>query len=117
MRTIIGYGSPKAGTNKVHGEAMGAADAAATKKFFGFPEDQSFVLPEEALKNWREAVKRGEGLEAEWKKLYDGYKAAFPELAAEFERRQAGTLKAGWEKAIPASRWARAWRRGTRASR
>ncbi len=45
VRTVIGYGSPKAGTNKVHGEAMGAEAAAATKKFFGFPEDQSFVVP------------------------------------------------------------------------
>ncbi len=101
VRTVIGYGSPKAGTNKVHGEAMGAEAAAATKKFFGFPEDQSFVLPEEALAKWRESVKRGEGQEAEWKKLFEGYKAAFPELAAEFERTQAGALKAGWEKAIP----------------
>ncbi|MGA2572062.1 MAG: transketolase [Terracidiphilus sp.] len=101
VRTVIGYGSPKAGTNKVHGEAMGPEAAAATKRFFGFPEDQSFVVPEEALKKWREAVKRGAGLEAEWNKLFAGYKAAFPELAAEFERTQAGTLKAGWEKAIP----------------
>jgi transketolase len=37
VRTVIGFGSPKAGTNKVHGEALGAADTAATKKFFGFP--------------------------------------------------------------------------------
>jgi transketolase len=101
VRTVIGYGSPRAGTNKVHGEAMGAADTAATKKFFGFPEDQSFYLPEDALANWREAVKRGAGQEAEWNKLFAGYKAEFPELAAEFERRQAGKLKAGWEKAIP----------------
>jgi transketolase len=101
VRTVIGYGSPKAGTNKVHGEAMGAADTAATKKFFGFPEDQSFYVPEDALANWREAVKRGASQEAEWNKLFAGYKAAFPELAAEFERRQAGKLKAGWEKSIP----------------
>ncbi len=98
---IIGYGSPKAGTNKVHGEAMGAADTAATKKFYGFPEDQSFVLPDDALANWREAVKCGAAQEAEWNKLFAGYKSAFPELAAEFERTQAGTLKAGWEKSIP----------------
>jgi transketolase len=45
VRTIIGYGSPKAGSNKSHGEALGAADVAATKKFFGFPEDQSFYVP------------------------------------------------------------------------
>ena len=37
VRTVIGYGSPKAGTNKVHGEALGAADAAATKKFLRLP--------------------------------------------------------------------------------
>ncbi|MGB6975786.1 MAG: transketolase [Terracidiphilus sp.] len=101
VRTVIGYGSPKAGTSKVHGEALGAADTAATKKFFGFPEDQSFVVPEDALKNWREAEARGAAEEAEWKKLFEGYRAAYPELAAEFERTQKGERKAGWEKSIP----------------
>ncbi len=101
VRTVIGYGSPLAGTNKVHGEAMSAADAAATKKFYGFPEDQNFYVPDDALANWREAVKRGAEFEAEWNQLFAEYKAAFPELAAEFERTQSGKLKAGWEKAIP----------------
>jgi len=101
VRTVIGYGSPRAGTNKVHGEAMGAADTAATKKFFGFPEDQSFYLPEDALANWRKARERGPGLEAEWDALFERYAEAFPELAAEFKRTQKGELKAGWEKAVP----------------
>ena len=101
VRTVIGYGSPKAGTNKVHGEPLGAEAVAATKKFFNFPEDQSFVVPDAALKNWRKAVERGAGFEAAWKKLFEGYRAANPELAAEFERTQKGVLKAGWEKAIP----------------
>jgi transketolase len=101
VRTVIGYGSPKAGTNKVHGEPLGAEAVAATKKFFNFPEDQSFVAPDAALKNWRKAVERGAGFEAAWKKLFEGYRAANPELAAEFERTQKGALKAGWEKAIP----------------
>jgi transketolase len=101
VRTVIGYGSPLAGTNKVHGEAMSPADAAATKKFFGFPEDQSFYVPEDALKNWRQAEKRGAAQEADWNKLFAGYKASFPDAAAEFERTQAGKLKAGWEKSIP----------------
>ncbi len=101
VRTIIGYGSPKAGTNKVHGEALGAADTAATKKFFGFPEDQSFYLPDDAVANWRKAVGRGAALESAWKALFAGYAAANPELAAEFERTQKGELKPGWEKAIP----------------
>ena len=101
VRTVIGYGSPKAGTNKVHGEALGAADTASTKKFFGFPEDQSFYVPEDALANWRKAVDRGKDFEAQWTKLFAGYKAAFPEEAAQFERTQKGQLKAGWEKTIP----------------
>ena len=101
VRTVIGYGSPKAGSNKSHGEPLGAADVAATKKFFGFPEDQSFYIPENALANWRNAQGRGAELEAEWKTLFAGYAAANPELAAQFERTQKGALKAGWEKAIP----------------
>ncbi len=101
VRTVIGYGSPLAGTNKVHGEAMSPENAAATKKFFGFPEDQSFYVPEDALANWRKAVERGAAAEGDWNKLFAGYKVAFPEQAAEFERTQAAKLKAGWEKAIP----------------
>jgi len=101
VRTVIGYGSPKAGTNKVHGEAMGPADTAASKKFFGFPEDQSFILPDDALANWRQAKSKGAAAETAWDELFAGYAAAFPELAAEFERTQRGELKAGWEKSIP----------------
>jgi transketolase len=101
VRTVIGYGSPRAGTNKAHGEPLGAEGVAATKKFFGFPEDQSFVVPEAALANWRQAVDRGTESESVWKALFAGYAAAFPELAAEFERTQKGVLRAGWEEMIP----------------
>ena len=101
VRTVIGYGSPKAGTNKVHGEALGKEALAATKNFFGFPEDQSFYVPDDALANWRKAIDRGAGLEAEWKKKFEGYRSANPELAAEFERTQKDERKAGWEKSIP----------------
>ncbi len=101
VRTVIGYGSPRAGTSKVHGEALGPADTAATKRFFGFPEDQSFYVPDEALANWRKAVDRGQAAESEWKQVFEKYRAAFPEQAAEFERTQKGALRAGWEKSIP----------------
>ena len=101
VRTVIGYGSPKAGTNKVHGEALGAADTAATKKFYGFPEDQSFFVPDDALAHWRKAVDRGATAEGEWKQRFERYAKEFPELAAEFDRTQKGIRKAGWEKAIP----------------
>ena len=101
VRTVIGYGSPRAGTNKVHGEAMGPADAAATKKFYGFPEDQSFYVPEDALKNWRKAIDRGVTMEAEWQQLFSRYAAEYRDLAVEFDRTQKGQRRKGWEKAIP----------------
>jgi len=101
VRTVIGYGSPKAGTNKVHGEALGAAATAETKKFFGFPEDQSFYIPDEARAQWRQAIDRGTADEAAWKTLFESYRAQFPELAAEFERTQKGVRKADWAKALP----------------
>ncbi len=101
VRTVIGYGSPKAGTNKVHGEALGVEATAATKKFFGFPEDKSFYVPEEALANWRKAVDAGKKYEDDWNALFAKYKAEYPELAAEFDRTQSGKRKEGWASAIP----------------
>jgi transketolase len=101
VRTVIGYGSPKAGTNKVHGEALGAADTAATKKFYGFPEDKNFYLPEDAVRNWRKAADRGATAEAEWKQLFSHYASEYRDLAVEFDRTQKGLRKKGWEKAIP----------------
>ena len=101
VRTVIGYGSPKAGTKNVHGEPLGAEGVAAAKRFFGFPEELSFYLPDAALAQWWTAVPKGAAEEAAWNALFAGYKAAHPELAAEFERTQRGELKTGWEAAIP----------------
>src|ERR1700744_3982820 len=101
VRTVIGYGSPIAGTNKVHGEALKPEEAIETKKNLGWPADKFFYVPEEAGKNWLTIVDRGKKHEEEWKKLFADYKKKFPELAAEFERTQAGKLKDGWEKSLP----------------
>jgi transketolase len=101
VRTVIGYGSPRAGTNKVHGEAMGAADVKATKEKLGWPSDKFFYVPDEVQKNWNTVIERGAKYEAEWNDLFAGYKKEYAELAAEFERTHAGKLKAGWEKSLP----------------
>jgi transketolase len=101
VRTIIGYGSPLAGTNKVHGEALSPDDALQTKEHLGWPGTKFFYVPEEAQKNWSTILERGAKHEAEWNKMFAEYKSKFPELAAEFERTQAGKLKAGWEKSLP----------------
>lgn len=101
VRTIIGYGSPKAGTNKVHGEAMGAEAVKQTKQNLNWPADKSFYVPEEAQKHWHEAIAKGERYEQIWNEMFARYKKEFPELAAEFERTQAGRLKDGWRDSLP----------------
>jgi transketolase len=101
VRTVIGYGSPLAGTNKVHGEALSPDDAIQTKEHLGWPSDKFFYVPEEAQKNWSTILERGAKYEQEWKALFTEYKSKFPELAAEFERTQAAKLKDGWEKTLP----------------
>ena len=101
VRTVIGYGSPKAGTNKVHGEAMGVDNVKATKRNLGWPEDKDFYVPDEARANWDEAKPRGKQLHAAWDAHFAEYKRAYPEPAAEFERVMKRELAAGWEKTIP----------------
>jgi transketolase len=101
VRTVIGYGSPKAGTNKAHGEALGPEATKETKKKLGWPEDKNFYVPDEAKQNWLQAVDKGKKYEQDWNDLFARYKKDFPELAAEFERTQAGKLAAGWEKNLP----------------
>jgi len=101
VRTVIGYGSPKAGTNKAHGEALGAEAVKQTKRNLGWPEDKTFYVPEDAAKNWLQAVDRGAKEESDWNALFANYKKSFPELAAEFERVQEGRLKDGWEQSLP----------------
>jgi transketolase len=101
VRTVIGYGSPKAGTSKVHGEALGAEAVKATKKNLGWPEDKTFYVPEEAAKNWAEAKEKGKKAHAAWQKGFEAYAKAYPEPATEFDRVVSGKLSDGWEKKIP----------------
>jgi transketolase len=101
VRTVIGYGSPKAGTNKAHGEALGAEAVKQTKKNLGWPEDKTFFVPDDAAKNWLQAVDKGAKEESDWNALFASYKKQFPDLAAEFERVQEGRLKDGWEQSLP----------------
>jgi transketolase len=101
VRTVIGYGSPKAGTKGVHGEALGPEATKATKRNLGFPEGKMFYVPEEAGKNWLQIKERGKRAQAEWEAKYADYKKAYPELAAEYDRTTSMKLAAGWEKKLP----------------
>jgi len=101
VRTVIGYGSPKAGTKAVHGEALGVEATKATKKNLGFPEDKSFYIPEEAGKNWLQAVDKGKAAQAAWQTKFDAYKKAYPELGAQYERTFEAKMSEGWAAKIP----------------
>jgi transketolase len=101
VRTVIGYGSPKAGTSKVHGEALGVEAVKATKKNLGWPEDKTFYVPEEARANWDTIKPRGELAHNAWHEMFEEYKKAYPEPASQFERSVKAELEAGWEKKIP----------------
>jgi transketolase len=101
VRTIIGYGSPLAGTSKIHGAAMGAENVKKTKQALNWPDDKFFYVPEEAAKTWGEIIPAGAKYEAEWNELFAKYKAEYPELAAQYERTHAGKLETGWEKSLP----------------
>ena len=100
VRTIIGYGSPHAGTNKVHGEALGPDATKKTKEFFGFNPEESFVVPEAAAKNWLEAKSKGAKEHESWNKKFDKYKLQHPDLAKQFERSLKAELPAGWDAEI-----------------
>jgi transketolase len=102
VRTVIGYGSPKAGTKDVHGEALGVEATKETKRNLGWPEDKSFYVPDEAAKHWHEnSVVRGKKLHEEWDAKFATYKKAYPEQGAEYSRVTSHELAEGWEKAIP----------------
>ncbi|MCU1322350.1 MAG: transketolase [Acidobacteriaceae bacterium] len=101
VRTVIGFGSPKAGTNKVHGEALGVEAVKATKKNLGWPEDKSFYVPDEARKNWDTIKLRGKDAHAAWTAEFEEYAKAYPEPSAQFDRTIKAEMAKDWQKKIP----------------
>lgn len=89
--TTIGFGSPnKGGKESCHGAPLGDEEIALTRKQLGWNYGP-FEIPEEIYKKWS-AVESGAEYEAKWNALFAEYKKAYPELAAEFERRMKGDL-------------------------
>jgi transketolase len=101
-KTIIGWGAPnKQGTAATHGEALGPAEVAAARVNLHWTAPP-FEIPAALRAAWNHE-QAGRAAEAKWQALYDRYQAAFPELAAEFERRMRGELPAGWLQTVKAT--------------
>ena len=94
-RTTIGWGAPnKAGTAATHGAPLGADEVAGAREAMGW-KHPPFEVPDEVRAGW-DARARGEEAEAKWRGRMEAYRAEWPELAEELERRLSGALPADW---------------------
>lgn len=102
VHTHIGYGLPtRQDTKEAHGEAPGDEELDGAKKKLGWPVSPRFLVPDDVLAHFRQAQPRGQKLEEEWNDLMDRYRKAYPDLAAELDRRLAGTLPDDWDSDLP----------------
>ena len=100
-KTIIGAGAPnKQDSHDVHGAPLGAAEIEAARAHIGW-NHPPFHVPADIYAAW-DARTKGASLEAQWNAAFAAYRAAHPELAAEFERRMAGNLPADWDAHVAA---------------
>jgi transketolase len=101
-RTHIAYGSPgKQDTAAAHGAPLGDEEVRRSKEQLGLPPDVEFYVPEDVLAHYRAARAQGRQWQAAWEEMFERYADAYPELAAEWRRRQAGALPDGWQAAVP----------------
>ncbi len=86
IRTIIGFGSPRAGTAGAHGEPLGKENVVKTKEALGWPTTPDFYVPDDVLAWWREAGKKGGAAQEAWTKAFDAWEKANPDLAKQLQR-------------------------------
>ncbi|NUU01074.1 transketolase [Herbaspirillum robiniae] len=100
-RTVIGKGSPNlAGTDKVHGAALGDKEIAAVREALGWTS-APFEIPADVYSAW-DAKATGADFEANWQQLFDAYAAKYPSEAAELLRRLKGELPAAFDATVAA---------------
>ncbi len=96
-KTVIGYGAPNlCGSHDCHGAPLGEEEVAAARENLGW-KHPPFVIPDEIYAAW-DAREKGREAEARWQEAFERYRAAYPDLAAELERRIQGELPEGWEE-------------------
>jgi transketolase len=103
VQSHIGYGAPtKQDTKAAHGEPLGEEEIRLTKKFYGWPEDAKFLVPDGVRETFAAGIgARGAKLRAEWMALFEAYKLKYPTEADALFRMQHRQLPEGWDKGIP----------------
>jgi transketolase len=99
----IAYGAPhKQGTSAAHGEPLGEEEVRATKRFYGWPEDAKFLVPDGVYDHFQGGIgKRGKELRDAWFARVKEYRAKYPELADQFYRLHHRQLPEGWDRDLP----------------
>ncbi|MBC8412263.1 transketolase [bacterium] len=99
VKSHIAYGSPnKQDTHGAHGEPLGEDEIRLTKQNYGWPEDSSFLVPDEVRKHFQSGIgQRGAELHDAWLKNYEAYKKSYPAQAAQLELMQHRQLPEGWD--------------------
>jgi transketolase len=99
----IGYGSPhKQDSSDAHGEPLGEEEVKLAKRFYGWPEDAKFLVPDGVYDQFKNGIgKRGAEVHKAWQAKFDDYKRQFPELAEQLQQMQNWQLPDGWDKDLP----------------
>ena len=103
VESHIGYGAPrKQDSPEAHGEALGDDEVRLAKKFYGWPEDAQFLVPNGVYEHFAAGIgARSAAKRREWNEAFALYREDYPDLAREFDALQDRQLPAGWDKAIP----------------
>jgi transketolase len=102
VRSHIGYGAPnKQDTSSAHGSPLGEDEVRATKEAYGWPADETFLVPDEAREPFREAAARGRELAEEWEGRLSAFRDQHADEAAELDLVIEGKLPDGWDAAVP----------------
>ncbi|WP_442481372.1 transketolase [Aeoliella sp. SH292] len=103
VKSVIGYGAPtKAGTHGAHGAPLGDEEIAATKKFYGWPTDAKFLVPEGVKEHFTATMgERGSEAREKWQASFNDYSSKHGELATELKEIWANKLPKGWDKELP----------------
>ncbi len=99
----IGYGAPhKQDTSAAHGEPLGIEEVRLAKRFYGWPEDAKFLVPDGVREHFRAGIgERGQQLRESWTARFASYRTKFPDLAGELDRMQKREPPDGWDADLP----------------
>ena len=101
--SIIGYGAPhKQNTAAAHSDALGAEEVKLAERFYGWPEDAQFLVPDGVYESFRDGIgRRGRTLRDAWSKTFSAYKSLDAQAAREVETLLQGKLPEQWDRDLP----------------